>query len=93
MAGISLVQPSNPLSAPDCTLEDRGYTDQEIVEARSDRTLIEAWGEFDVAPPSITANAVRQILKRLCEDAEIDVPGDADYLMPPELVGELERRL
>lgn len=34
------------------------------------------------APPSITTESVRQILQRLCEDGEIDVEGEHEYLKP-----------
>ncbi|PCR88617.1 tyrosine-type recombinase/integrase [Natrinema ejinorense] len=38
--------------------------------------------EKRVAPPSITKEAGRQILKQLTEEAGIDVDGDAEYLQP-----------
>ena len=36
----------------------------------------------DEAPPSITTQTVRNILQRLCDEGDIDVEGDYDYLKP-----------
>lgn len=64
----------------------RDYTEAEIEDLRTmehpDRSLIELCVEYDVEPQSITTDAARNILRRLCEDAGID-PGDGtDYLKP-----------
>ena len=63
-------------------LTARGYTESEIEELRVDRSLIEVCTEFDVAPPSMTTDAGRHILKRLCEEAGIELGDNHDYLMP-----------
>ena len=63
-------------------LTARGYTDGEIEELRADRSQIEACTEFDIAPPSITTDAGRHVLKRLCDQAGIELGDDSDYLMP-----------
>ncbi|MBX0324287.1 site-specific integrase [Halomicroarcula sp. F13] len=36
----------------------------------------------DARPPSISVNGVRNVLKRLCEDGNITVEGDKEYLTP-----------
>ena len=64
------------------TLSGRGYTDAEIEELRADRSQIEVCVECDVAPPSMTTDAGRYTLEQLCEDADIELGSDHDYLMP-----------
>jgi integrase len=64
------------------TLDRRGYTDTEIEEMRTDRSLIELSVEYDIEPLSITTDAGRHVLKRLCEEANIELAEDEEYLMP-----------
>ena len=64
------------------TLIDRGYTETEIEEVKEDQSLIEVCVEVDVAPPSITTDAGRHVLKRLCEQAGIELDDGDEYLMP-----------
>ena len=54
----------------------------EIEEIREDQSLIEVCVEVDIAPPSITTDAGRHVLKRLCEQAGIELDDDNEYLMP-----------
>jgi integrase len=63
-------------------LTARGYTETEIEEMHADRSQIEACVEFDIAPPSMTTDAGRHVLKRLCDEAGIELGDDHDYLMP-----------
>ncbi|EMA48445.1 site-specific recombinase [Halococcus thailandensis JCM 13552] len=63
-------------------LDRRGYTDTEIKEMRTDRSLIEVCVEYDIEPPSITTDAGRHVLKRLCEEAGIELDDGEEYLMP-----------
>ena len=63
------------------TLTERGYTKKEIEEIKEDQSLIESCVEIDVVPPSITTDAGRHVLKRLCEQAGIELDDD-EYLMP-----------
>ena len=37
---------------------------------------------YEVAPPSITTESVRNIFRRLCEEGEIPVEGEHEYLKP-----------
>jgi integrase len=63
-------------------LNARGFTDAEIEEIRADRSLIEVCLEYDVAPSSMTTDAGRHVLKRLCEQAGIELDDGEEYLMP-----------
>ena len=63
-------------------LTARGYTETEIEELRADRSQIEACTKFDITPPSMTTDAGRHVLRRLCDQAGIDLGDDHDYLMP-----------
>jgi integrase len=63
-------------------LNSRGYTDTEVEEMRAGRSLIEVCLECDVVPPSMTTDAGRHVLKRLCEEAGIELSEDEEYLMP-----------
>lgn len=38
--------------------------------------------EHDVTPPSITTDGARSVLRRRCQEAGIELDGDADYLRP-----------
>jgi len=62
-------------------LADRGYTDEEIdtlvSKADSAQALLR---EYDIAPPPLTTEGARSVMKRLCDDADIDV--DGEYLKP-----------
>ena len=63
-------------------LTARGYTDSEIEQLRADRSQIAACTEFDITPPSMTTDAGRHVLRRLCDQAGIKLGDDHDYLMP-----------
>jgi len=64
------------------TLDRRGYTDTEIKEIRTDHSLIELCVEYNIEPPSITTDAGRHILKRLCKEAGIELDDNEEHLMP-----------
>ncbi|MBX0325222.1 site-specific integrase [Halomicroarcula sp. F13] len=51
-------------------------------DAEPDGDLLATLREHDARPPSISVNGVRSILKRLCEEGDIDVDGPKDYLTP-----------
>lgn len=56
------------------------HQDLDIDEALEDATgaldVLDLFREFDVAPPSLTVDGGRRVLKRLSEDAGIDVNGE-----------------
>lgn len=61
-------------------LRDRGYDDETIESLHEDATATELARERSIAPPAITTEGARSVLRRLCEGAGIDV--DGDYLTP-----------
>ncbi|GAA0459773.1 phage integrase SAM-like domain-containing protein (plasmid) [Halococcus dombrowskii] len=63
-------------------LDHRGYTNTEIEEMRTNHSLIELCVKYDIEPPSITTDAGRHVLKRLCEEAGIELDDGEEYLMP-----------
>jgi site-specific recombinase XerC len=61
-------------------LANEGVLDDEI-EAILERNDIDTvLREHDVVPPTLSTNGARNLMKRLCEDADLDV--DGDYLKP-----------
>ena len=61
-------------------LAERGHTDAEIEALLADSTARELARDRSIAPPAITTEGARSVLKRLCKAASIDV--DGDYLTP-----------
>lgn len=70
------------------TLAERGHTDGEIEAMFADATSIELARERDIAPPAITTEGARSVLKRLCEEANVDV--DGEYLTPRGVRGDID---
>jgi integrase len=58
----------------------RQFPDDYPPESEPDRSPLEHCLQLDVAPPSLTTNGARNVLKRLCDAAEISL--DGDYLKP-----------
>lgn len=50
------------------------------VETDGDRTPLELLRDHEETPPSLSTNGGRSVLKRLCEEAELDI--DGEYLKP-----------
>ena len=61
-------------------LRDRGYEEDTIESLLEDATATELARERSIAPPAITTEGARSVLRRLCEEAGIDI--DGDYLTP-----------
>ncbi|ELY48817.1 tyrosine-type recombinase/integrase [Natronolimnohabitans innermongolicus] len=61
-------------------LRERGHDDPTIEALLEDRTATELARDRAIAPPTITTEGARSVLKRLCGDAGVDV--DGDYLTP-----------
>ncbi|WP_306059076.1 tyrosine-type recombinase/integrase [Natronococcus wangiae] len=61
-------------------LRERGHGEAEIESLFDDATAMELARERSIAPPAITTEGARSVLKRLCEAAAVDV--DGDYLTP-----------
>ena len=63
-------------------LDERGHDEAAIERLLEAHTASSLARDRAIAPPAITTEGARSILKRLCADAEIDV--DGDYLTPRE---------
>lgn len=65
-------------------LAERGFSEQKIEGKRDEHELdFFVCREYELGPPpSITPNAARKRLKRLCDDAGIDVDDKHGYLAP-----------
>lgn len=61
-------------------LSERGYDAETIETMFDDATAMELTRDYSIAPPAITTEGARSVLKRLCEAARIDV--DGDHLTP-----------
>lgn len=62
------------------TLAERGHAADEIESLLSESTARELSRDRSIAPPAITTEGARSVLKRLCDEAGLDV--DGDYLTP-----------
>lgn len=61
-------------------LRERGHDEDALEELLAGKTAIELARERSIAPPAVTTEGARSILRRLCEGADIDI--DGDYLKP-----------
>ncbi|WIV68661.1 tyrosine-type recombinase/integrase [Natrialbaceae archaeon AArc-T1-2] len=62
------------------TLRERGHDDEEIETLLEEETAVTLARTRTIAPPAITTEGARSILKRLCSEAGVDV--DGNYLTP-----------
>lgn len=67
-------------------LADRGHDEAEIDALFDDATASQLARERSIAPPTITTEGARSVLKRLCKEADVDV--DGDYLTPRGVRGD-----
>ena len=68
------------------TLGERGHDEETIERLLERHTATELARERAIAPPAITTEGARSVLKRLCEGAGVDV--DGDYLTPRGVRGD-----
>ncbi|AFZ74376.1 tyrosine-type recombinase/integrase [Natronobacterium gregoryi] len=61
-------------------LRERGHGDEEVEALLEGNTATELARERAIAPPAITTEGARSVLKRLCREAGVEV--DGDYLTP-----------
>jgi integrase len=61
-------------------LRERGWDGAEIESALDERGAEALLREHAVAPPSITTSGARNLMRRLCDAADVDV--DGEYLKP-----------
>ncbi|WP_242695669.1 recombinase XerD [Halomontanus rarus] len=72
-------------------LADRDHGADEVDAILEGKTATEVARERSIAPPAITTEGARSILRRLCETADVDV--DGDYLKPHGARRGLEEEL
>lgn len=61
-------------------LGERGWAESDVEGARSGETSMALLREHGIAPPALSKNGARSLMKRLCESAEIHI--DGEYLKP-----------
>ena len=61
-------------------LAERGWTDGEIEGALDEHDSMELLRRHGIAPPALSKNGARNLMRRLCESAGVDV--DGEYLKP-----------
>lgn len=61
-------------------LDDDGWSPSDIDDLLRDTTGLEPFRRADLTPPALSKNGGRNLLKRLCEEADIDI--DGEYLKP-----------
>ncbi|WP_226008140.1 tyrosine-type recombinase/integrase [Natrinema salinisoli] len=59
-----------------------GKTETFVDDLTGQREVFEALREYELAPPSINTDGARRIMRRLCEDADLDLEGKHGYLAP-----------
>ena len=63
-------------------LEDAGNDSDEIEEMIDEYDWLALYREHGFVPPSLTTNGGRTVMRRICEEAEIALDGEHDYLTP-----------
>jgi len=63
-------------------LADAGYDDAQIEVTIDEREWLALYRMYEFVPPALTTNGGRTVMRRLCEEAEVDLDGEHDYLTP-----------
>jgi integrase len=71
--------PSNYRAVRD-QLADRGHTNNEIEALLEENPIDELLHEYEIILPAISTAGARNLMQRLCEEAELDI--DGEYLKP-----------
>lgn len=61
-------------------LESKGLNSEEINTILEESLSTEVLHKYEIAPPAVSKNRGRSVMKRLCEAADIDI--DGEYLKP-----------
>ena len=61
-------------------LADAGYDADEIEEVIDEHDWMTLYRTHELVPPTLTTNGGRTVMHRVCEEAEIDLDGEHDYL-------------
>ena len=63
-------------------LADAGYGDTEIQQTIEEHDWLKLYRDYEFVPPALTTNGGRTVMRRVCEEAEISLDGEHDYLTP-----------
>ena len=63
-------------------LADGGFATDEIGDTIDKSDWISLYRDHDFVPPALTTNGGRTVMRRVCEEAEIVLDGEHDYLTP-----------
>ena len=63
-------------------LADTGYDDTEIEKIIHEHEWLTLYRDQEFVPPALTTNGGRTAMRRVCEEAEIVLEGEHDYLTP-----------
>jgi integrase len=61
-------------------LRERGWDDDAVESALDEATAMTVLREHEIAPPALSKNGARTVMKRLCESADVEI--DGEYLKP-----------
>lgn len=61
-------------------LRERGWDDDSVESALDEATAMAVLRENEIAPPALSKNGARTVMKRLCESADVEI--DGEYLKP-----------
>ena len=61
-------------------LRERGWDDDTVESALDEATAMAVLRENEIAPPALSKNGARTVMKRLCESASVEINGE--YLKP-----------
>jgi integrase len=59
---------------------ERRLDDDAVEAAMNEATTMELLREYEIAPPALSKNGARMVMKRLCESADVEI--DGEYLKP-----------
>ena len=63
-------------------LAETGYGTDEIEAAIDDHDWLPLYREHGVVPPALTTNGGRTVMRQVCDEADIALDGEHDYLTP-----------
>ena len=66
--------------AAENSLRERGWEDEAVESALDEATAMTVLREHEIAPPALSKNGARTVMKRLCESADVEI--DGEYLKP-----------
>jgi integrase len=61
-------------------LRERGWGDDAVESELDEATAMAVLREQEIAPPALSKNGARTVMKRLCESADVEI--DGEYLKP-----------